>query len=140
MNAPTPLAAALAVVGLATSAAAASPATNYTLHCHGCHLADGSETAGAVPALKERVGLFLLVPGGREFLIRVPGLAQSPLDDAALAELINWLIEYFGPVAVARDFTRFTGEEVTRHRYPPLADVESVRRQLLERIEELEPL
>jgi len=33
----------------ATAAQAYSPATNYTLHCQGCHLADGTALAGKVP-------------------------------------------------------------------------------------------
>ena len=41
----------------------------------------------------------------------------------------------FGPADVARSFEPYTGEEVARVRRPPLTDVGSVRRALLEEIE-----
>jgi len=57
------------------------PALDYAVTCQGCHRADGAGTPGTVPALAGSVGKFLRVPGGREFLVRVPGVAQAPLDD-----------------------------------------------------------
>ena len=42
---------ALAALGLAVAAHAASPEVDYVLHCQGCHLADGSASPGRVPAL-----------------------------------------------------------------------------------------
>jgi hypothetical protein len=80
------------------------------------------------------------VSGGREYLIRVPGSAQSPLDDAELAALLNWLIERFGPPEVAASFTPFTAEEVTRVRTPPLTDVQSVRNDLVRRMAARSPV
>ena len=55
------------------------------LHCQGCHGPDGSGAPGAVPDFHNQVGKFLLVPGGREYLIRVPGVSQSELNDARVA-------------------------------------------------------
>jgi hypothetical protein len=78
------------------------------------------------------------VPGGREYLVRVPGSAQSPLTDSSLAEVLNWMIREFGPATVARDFVPFDAEEVARYRNPPLTDVEELRRGLLHRIEAAE--
>ena len=52
------------------------------------------------------MGTFLTVPGGREYLVRVPGSAQSPLSDAELARVLNWMIRAFGPPAIAADFDR----------------------------------
>jgi hypothetical protein len=107
---------------------------NYMLECQGCHLADGTGSAGAVPPLRDVVGRFLGVPGGREYLIRVPGSAQSALSDDELAEVLNWIIRRFGPDDVAADFEPFTVGEVSRHRMHPLLDVEAVRGDLLRRI------
>lgn len=128
---------ALALVGLAGPARAGDPAVDYLLHCQGCHLADGSGKPGAVPSLVDFVGRFLAVEGGREFLVRVPGSAQSSLGDAELAELLNWMVRRFGPLPP--DFVPFTAREVARVRRPPLAEVERVRRALLAAMEDPGP-
>lgn len=126
------LIAALAVAG---SAGAESPAVNYLLQCQGCHRADGGETPGSVPALAGSVAKFLRVPGGREYLIRVPGSAQSPLSDAALAEVLNWIVRRFGPDAAVAGTAPFDEDEVARLRRSPLTDVDATRRALLARLE-----
>ncbi|MCZ6714401.1 MAG: hypothetical protein O7B29_10700 [Deltaproteobacteria bacterium] len=125
------LSALVCVFALGGVAAAETPHINYMLECQGCHLADGTGFAGKVPALKNFVGRFLTVTGGREFLVRVPGSAQSALDDRELAEVLNWIIRRFGPDDVSRDFVAFTREEVMRYRGRPLTDVESVRSELM---------
>ncbi len=119
---------------LAGAASAATPQINYMLECQGCHLADGTGSAGSVPALKRFVARFLTVPGGREYLVRVPGSAQSALSDRELAEVLNWIVRQFGPDDIARDFVAFSAEEVARHRSRPLTDVERVRRELIRRM------
>ena len=125
----------LLVVALALPARAESPAFNYVLHCQGCHLEDGSGTPGSgIPALAGSVGRFLRVPGGREYLTRVPGVAQASLDDAALAELLNWLVRHFSAAELPRDFAPYTAEELARGRRLPLTDVEGTRRRLLKEI------
>lgn len=134
--------AALALAGalLAAPSAAASEAgvepiagtrLAYVLHCMGCHLEDGSGAPGRVPSLVG-VGRFLRVPGGRDYLLRVPGVAQAPLDDAALAALLDWLLARFDPAAAAAPgFAPFRAAEVARARALPLADAEAARRALL---------
>lgn len=124
--------AAVGLLAAATPVSAESAAVNYMLHCRGCHLADGAGSPGKVPALKDSVGLFLTIPGGREYLVRVPGSAQAPISDAELAELLNWLLERFGPVSA--DFEPFTRAEVAALRHPPLTEVERVREELMRRI------
>ena len=74
--------AALCFLGI-EAAQAATPALDYMLHCRGCHLADGTGSPGAVPSLTGLFGKFLWVPGGREYLVRVPGSAKSPLSAQA---------------------------------------------------------
>jgi mono/diheme cytochrome c family protein len=127
--------AALALAAAAAAPAAASPQVDYMLQCQGCHLADGSGLPGSVPALRGSVGRFLAVPGGRAYLIRVPGSSQSPLSDAQLAAVLNWIVRRFGPADAAARLEPFSAEEVARHRRPPLADVQSVRRELLAHIQ-----
>ena len=65
------------------------------INCQGCHLADGTGKKNGQRAQYERRGYtnFWAVPGGREFLVQVPGSANAPLNDAELAELLNWMLE-----------------------------------------------
>jgi hypothetical protein len=113
---------------------AGGPALDYTLNCQGCHRADGSGTPGSVPALAGSVGRFLGAAGGREFLVRVPGVAQAPLDDAATAGVLNWMLEHFDHDHVPVDFVPYAAEEVGRLRRSPLTNVERARGELLEAI------
>ncbi len=133
------LAAALLAFGPAAPSAAERPEILYMLHCRGCHLPDGAGSPGSVPDMRDQLGRFLRVPGGREYLVQVPGSASAPLDDAELAALLNWMIVRFGPAEVARDFRRYTGPEVARHRATPLTDVDALRARLVRRIEASEP-
>ncbi len=59
------------------------PQVNYQLECSGCHRNDGQGSrANDVPRMKDFVGHFLEVDGGRAFLVRVPGVSQSSFTDA----------------------------------------------------------
>lgn len=115
-----------------------SPRLNYILHCQGCHLVDGAGTPGKVPALKNEVGRFLRVPGGREFLIQVPGTSQSALSDAEVAAVLNWILENFSKEELPADFMPYTKEEISRYRLPPLANVSTVRAGLMAEISQAE--
>ncbi len=110
---------------------------DYMLECQGCHLPDGSGSSqGSVPSLLDSVGRFVTVPAGRSFLVRVPGSAQSALDDTRLAAVLNWMIRKFGPAQVAATFEPYTAEEVAQHRSHPLTHVARVRSELLRQLEE----
>lgn len=119
----------------AVPVSAGSPQLHYMLQCQGCHRADGSGSPGAVPSLSDSIGRFLTVPGGREYLVRVPGSAQSPLGDDDLARVLNWMIRAFGPPAIAADFEPFRADEVARIRVSPLIEVDSARRALIRAID-----
>jgi hypothetical protein len=103
------------------------------LQCQGCHLADGSGSPGAVPDLRGSLAPLLAAPGGREYLVRVPGAAQSPLSDQRLAAVLDWMIREFGPPEAAAAAQPYRAEEVARWRARPYLEVESVRRALLSR-------
>jgi hypothetical protein len=105
------------------------------LHCMGCHLEDGSGAPGKVPSLKDDMRAFLRVTGGREYLIQVPGAAQSALSDGELAEVTNWMLQRFGTGTPPADFAPFTGEEVARYRRTKLVDVAITRERLLEALQ-----
>ena len=125
------LAIGIALLALCGAARAESPELNYMLQCRGCHLSDGAGTPGVVPPLAGHVARFLTVPGGREFLVRVPGSAQSALDDTELAELLNWMMQRFGPAGDAANFVPYTAAEVAPLRRDPLTHVAAARRALL---------
>jgi hypothetical protein len=124
-----------ALLGGTASLAGYAPGVEYALNCQGCHRADGAGTPGLVPALAGSVGRFLAVPGGREYLVQVPGVAQAPLDDATLAAVLNWMLDRFDPTHVPVEFVPYRAPEVGRLRVQPLVDVEGVRRHLVVEIE-----
>jgi len=119
--------------GLAGEAAANenSPHINYMLNCQGCHLAGGVGHPGLVPNMHGEIGRFLASRRGRAYLVQVPGAAQSSLDDADLAAVLNWMLLEFDPEGVDPDFERFTAAEVGEYRSTQLMNVSTVRRKLL---------
>ena len=125
----------LAALFAAASASAYTPDVEFALNCQGCHRADGGETPGSVPAIKDHVARFLAVPGGREYLVQVPGVAQAPLDDETLAAVLNWMLNHYDQTHVPKDFTPYTAPEVAKLRKDPLVDVDKVRSQLLKTME-----
>ena len=114
---------ALLALGLPLLAQADSPRVNYILHCQGCHLPDGAGTPGKVPPLKNHVSKFLHAPGGREYLMKIPGVAYSTLSDAEVAEVLNWMLLELSPAQLPPDFEPYTAAEVARHRHQPLVEV-----------------
>ena len=116
------------------------PQANYQIECSGCHLDDGrGARANDVPRMQGFVGHFLEVEGGRDFLVRVPGVAQSSFTDAQLADVLNWILT--GGIAGAStpaDFTPYTADEVGRLRARPLMRIDAERDALLERMRALE--
>ena len=103
----------------------------YILHCAGCHGMDGRGVSQAqVPDLRAMAD-FLKVPGGREFLIKVPGVIGSALSDAEIAEVTNWmLIDGIGRSPPGR-FQPYTEKEVREARRSPLVDVMQSRQALI---------
>jgi hypothetical protein len=86
---------------------------NYTLHCQGCHLADATGLQDEVPRMKDFVGYFLHSKEGREFVIRVPGVATSSLSDDELTELMNWLLATFSKEQLPESFEPYSVAEVS---------------------------
>lgn len=93
-------------------------AEDYALHCSACHTAEGGGTPGLVPSLRELAPL-LALPGGREYLVRVPGVAQAPLSPDRIARLLNWVLAQYSGLAVE---PRYSAEEVEVLRRSPLRD------------------
>lgn len=106
---------------------------HYQVFCQGCHTPDGSGAAG-VPRLKNFMGNFLKSEEGRRYLVRVPGSANAPLDDAMLAELLNWAIESFAGDSAPAQWRPYSAREVGEYRADPLMRVEEAREALLKEI------
>ena len=122
-------------VGLAAPGVENPARTNFMLHCMGCHGPDGGGTpTGGVPSLRGSVGTFARLSEGRAFLVQVPGVANAPLDAAALAELLNWMLDEYSAAELPADFVPFTAAEVTVLRRTPVENVPATRAALLKRL------
>jgi mono/diheme cytochrome c family protein len=111
--------------------------SNYMIHCQGCHMPQGEGMADrTVPKMAGFVGLFLHVDGGREFLVQVPGSANTSLDDRDLAELLNWILSTMSPSELPDSFLPYTPHEVGDLRKSPLAEVAQTRKALVATIRE----
>jgi hypothetical protein len=104
---------------------------DYALKCKGCHGLWGQGTPGHVPRLEGFVGLFTHLPEGRDYLMRVPGVARSVLDDVRLTAVLNWVLETYGREQVAPGFRPFTVAEVAAARLRPLEDRKGLRDRML---------
>ncbi|MGB3276033.1 MAG: cytochrome C [Castellaniella sp.] len=123
---------------LESMAASQSAYKDYMLNCGGCHRYDGQGVArNAVPSFLNSIGLFTRLPEGREYMIRVPGAAQSQLGNAELADVLNWMVANYSPDAVAPDFRPFTAGEVGAVRPYRFDDVVASRRQLEAKLQKL---
>jgi hypothetical protein len=120
----------LAMIALSCCVASswADPRIDYMLNCRGCHGPEGDGLPGGAPSFRGQIARFLSVPGGREYLIRVPGTAQSELSDARVALLLDWIVREFDGGDVPENYTPYTEGEVATHRARSLTDVESERR------------
>lgn len=95
---------------------------NWLLNCQGCHRADASGLPGGAPNMAGEVSRFLNVKGGREYLVRVPGVANAPLSDGDLAALLNWMLRTFDPQHLPANFHPYAAAEVAALRRHPLLE------------------
>lgn len=79
------------------------------------------------PDLRE-IGGLLQSKAGREYLARVPGVAQAPLDDEGLAQLLNWVLV---ELAHTPPNPPYTANEIRALRARPLRDPRAIRESLL---------
>ncbi len=128
------LAIVLVLAASAAPARAGSPSELYTLNCWGCHQPHAEGIPGTVPRLAHSMAYFLSVPGGREFLVQVPGVANSSLNDKETAEVLNWLLVTFNKRELPAHFKPYTADEVARLRAHPLFDVKHTRVELARKI------
>jgi hypothetical protein len=128
----------LATVAVTCVATAHDVETNYRLYCMGCHVEDGSGLEGKVPSMRGTLVPLSMQPDGRRFLVQVPGVAQSPLSNAEIALLLNWMIANLAEKKSA-DVAAFTEQEVARYRANRLLNVRATRAELTTRLTPLPP-
>lgn len=121
------------ILGAASSANAQSASNLYLLNCWGCHGSHGEGIKGTAPPL---IGLgdFLKASGGRAYIIQVPGVSLSALNDAQIASVMNWLLDNMSKDRLPHDFSPYTADEVHRYRATRLAELSKTRRALLDQL------
>ena len=126
----------LLCISATTSANEILARQNYILNCQGCHLPDGSGSKGNVPKMNDFVGYFLHVPGGREFIVQVPGAASAPISDRELADVMNWMLLNFSRNELPDPFEPYSAEEIGKLREEPLIDILQRREELIVKIKD----
>jgi len=124
------LALAAYLFGTALPACAQSASNLYLLNCWGCHGSHGEGIKGTAPPL---IGLgdFLKASGGRAYLIEVPGVSLSALNDAQIATVMNWVLDN---MSADHSFAPYTADEVHRLRATRLTELSKTRRALLDQL------
>ena len=95
---------------------------NYLLHCSGCHLPNGVGDPPNAPSLRDTIGKIVATPEGRDYIIRVPGSAQTPMSDQQLADVLNWMLTEFNSTTLPENFEPLSAMEVSASRSNVLAD------------------
>jgi cytochrome c553 len=122
------------VAGALERPESSSAEQNYVLFCGGCHGLAGTGVPHRVPALKDTIGRFLRADGGRELLLRFPGVVNSQLSDVALAQVMNWCVARFaGPDAPA-GLRPYSADEVHAARANPPLNTQRSRSELMRRL------
>jgi len=121
----------LSLAAIAQASAEMPMQTLYTLNCSGCH---GNAGLGVpevgIPNLND-AGRYVGTALGRQYLIKVPGLSQSRLDNATAAKLLNWILQKFSSDRIPADFKPYTTEEVAQFRSQIASDAETQRAAIL---------
>jgi mono/diheme cytochrome c family protein len=100
----------------------ADPKVDYLLHCSGCHMPDGTGLPSVVPTLHGVIGRMVAEPAGRDYIVRVPGVSQAPINNEKLTEVLNWVLTEFSSETLPKNFKPLTVREVKRARGQLLAD------------------
>jgi cytochrome c553 len=122
---------AAAAASIFATVAHASPQQDYMLYCMGCHGPQAEGVPGKVPPLAHALGRYMRSPAGRNYVLRVPGAANSVLSDAQLAGVLNWLAQTFDAQELSSDVPLFSAAEVTSQRHSPLPSVLATRREVV---------
>ncbi|MES1951221.1 cytochrome c, mono-and diheme variant [Salinisphaera sp. S4-8] len=115
--------------------ASPGPATQYLIHCSGCHRADGSGSLrGGIPDLRGYVGSFGRLEAGRAYLMHVPGVVGSGLDNADIAAVMNYIFARWAEAPANDPVPAFSADEVARLRRLSIPDVVKARRRVVQEL------
>jgi len=108
----------------------------FTQHCSGCHGLNGnggSATSG-IPSFRDFIGAFADDEAGRTYVLHVPGVVNTNLDDEVIASVMNYVMTTWGGTSLPRDYRAFTKDEVAVRRQYAVADVVALRREIVARL------
>lgn len=123
------IAIAVAMFSVASSPAfCADDRTEYLLHCSGCHGAAGHGLpVNGIPDLHD-AGRWAGSAAGRAYLVQVPGIAASGIDNELAARLLNWALKTYSADQLPNGFQTFTADEIGQLRVDVATD--AARRRL----------
>ena len=124
----------LVVLVLPLASPAASPEQLYLLNCWGCHRAGAEGIKGSVPRIKGFGAYFLQLSQGRTYFASVPGVANSSLSNAEVAQVLNWMLTSFCKDQLPASFSPYQPKEIEQLRSKRMTDVIRVRRQLVDHL------
>lgn len=129
----------IAATAIDTPAAAIDDRKLYILHCSGCHGLNGQGLPeNGIPALHD-AGRWATLPAGRAYLVQVPGIAASQIDDTTAARLLNYSLRTYAADQLGPAFQAFDADEVRRLRTGIATDPERRRQNLERQLEQQQP-
>lgn len=111
-----------------------SPAQSaYLEGCGGCHGIQGRAPHTSIPELRGFVGWFLCTEEGREYIVRLPNVSFAAVDDASLADMMNFVVFGLGGDSVPQGVAPYTADEIGALRRRPLknAPLAQIRSRIL---------
>ena len=84
--------------------------------------------------MRDTLGRFLALPGGRAFIVQVPGVMNSGLSDLETAQLMNWLLSTISHATVPPGTSPYVAEEIAQYRRTRPVDITASRRLLIEKM------
>jgi hypothetical protein len=112
-----------------------SPASElYVLNCQGCHGARGEVGSEDIRPLAFAFSTFTQTSRGRAYIMRIPGIANAPIADGPLTNLLNYLTELWLPNLNADESRPFKEAEVSALRHKPLLDVTAERAAVIRQL------
>ena len=91
---------------------------------------DGTGLPQVVPTLHDVIGRMVTNPAGRDYIVRVPGVSQAPINSEKLTEVLNWMLTEFNSDTLPENFKPLTVKEVKRARSRQLPDPLRYRAEL----------
>jgi mono/diheme cytochrome c family protein len=133
-----------AIAWVISSACFLSPASGnprsagplFIRYCSGCHGINGAGTSASsgIPGFRDFVGAFAADEVGRAYVLHVPGVVNTSLDDESVAAVINFVMTTWGGGSLPADFRAFTRQEVAASRQHVVTDVVALRREAVRRL------